>query len=83
MLLPLSPQQQPSPHIEVETAILEDNMAKAGSVALPKATCQADSHGDIYIVIPLLIALNIFIEGNQKAGWRKNGAGFMTASAQD
>lgn len=68
-LLPPSPRRQPTPHIELETAILEDNMGKAGSVALPKATCQADSHSDIYIVIPLLIALNIFIEGNWKAGW--------------
>lgn len=68
MLLPPSPQRQPSPHIELETAILEDNMGKAGSVALPKATCQADSHSDIYIVIPLLIALNKFIEGKRKAG---------------
>lgn len=48
-------------------------MGKAGSVALPEATCQAYSHSDIYIVIPLLIALNIFIGGKVKAGWGKNG----------
>lgn len=48
-------------------------MGKAGSVALAKATCQADSHSDIYIIIALLIDLNIFIEVNRKAGWGKNG----------
>lgn len=64
MLLPLSPRRQPTPHIELETSVLEDRMGKAGCVALPKATCQADSYSDIYIVIPLLIALNVFIEGN-------------------
>lgn len=37
-------------------------------VALPAATCQADPRSDIYIVIPLLITLNIFIEENRKAG---------------
>lgn len=73
MLLPPSSQQQPSPHIELVPAFLEDNMGHAGSVALPKATCQADSHSDIYIVIPLLIALNKFIEGNRKGCWGKNG----------
>lgn len=73
MLLPPNLQQQPSIHIEVEMAILEDNMGKVGSVALLKATCQADSHSDIYIVIPLSIALNIFIESNRKVDWRKNG----------
>lgn len=73
MLHPPSPQQEPSPHIELETAILEDNMGKAGSVALAKETCQADSHSDIYIIISLLITLNIFIEGNRKASWGENG----------
>lgn len=62
----------PSAGIEEETGILEANMGKAGSVALPKAICQADSHCDIYIVIPLLIALDIFIEGTQKACWGRN-----------
>lgn len=67
------PLQWPSPHIELDTAILEDSMGKSGSVALVKATCQADSHSDIYIIILLLITLNIFIEGNRKASWGKNG----------
>lgn len=44
-----------------------EDMGEAGSVALPEATCQADSHSDIYIVIPVLIALNIFIEENRKS----------------
>lgn len=60
-------------------------MGKAGSVALPMATCQADSHCDIYIVIPLLIALNIFIGGNRELESRLGGkmGEFMTGSAQD
>lgn len=82
MLLSPSPKQQPTSHIELETAILED-MSEAGSVALPEATCQADSHSDIYIVIPVLIALNIFIEVNRKKQAGRKIEEFMTASAQD
>lgn len=53
----------------------DNNTGKAGSVALPAATCQADSHGDIYIVIPLLIAVNKFIEGElgKQAGGKNGG----------
>lgn len=83
MLLPLSPHQQPTPHIEQETAIFEDHIGKTRTVALPKATCQADSHSDIYVVISLLIALNVFIEGNRKASLGGKMGEFMTAGAQD
>ena len=54
-------------------------MCKVGSVALPKATCQTDSHCHIYIVIPLLIAGNKCFEGNWKAGcWEKKWEELMT-----
>lgn len=59
--------------MELEMVILEDNMGKVGSVALPKATRQADSQSDIYIVMLLLITLNIFIERNWDTDWGKNG----------
>lgn len=58
------------------------------SVSLPKATCQAGSHGGIYIVIPQLIALNVFIERELESvlgegqGGGKMGE-FMTASTQN
>lgn len=85
--LPLCPHRQPAPHIELETAILEDHMGNA-SVALPKATCQTDSHGGIYIVIPQLIALNVFIGGELESVLEEGRGGgkmgeFMTASTQD
>lgn len=48
-------------------------MGKLGGVALPKATCQADSQSEIYIVISLSITLNIFIERNWDTDWGENG----------
>lgn len=70
-----SPSRQPSPRlcVKITTLVFGRNRRQKGSVALVRASRQADSHSDIYTVIPLLIALNIFIEGKEKAGWRKNG----------
>lgn len=71
MLLPPSPQPQPSPTYRTG----DGHFGSITWAKLKVQHCQrqpAKSPGDIHIVIPQLITLSKFSGGNREAGWSKN-----------